>query len=82
MAKETENNNVTSLNDCLMSDLVPVSKWNDYFSYPTNGALRQLIFYAERYNFKNVVKKLGNRLYISISAFNKWVEEQNKEAAI
>lgn len=63
--------------DCIMKDLVPVSKWQETFSYPSKSALRKLIFNAETNNFNKVIKRLGNRLYISISAFNKWVEEQN-----
>ena len=26
-------------------DLVPVSKWNEHFTYPSVGAIRQFIFY-------------------------------------
>ena len=63
---------------CILEDLIPVSKFNDYFKYPSVGALRQLIFHKDKYGFHNITKKVGNRLYISITAFNKWVEEQNK----
>jgi len=58
-------------------NLIPVSKFNDYYDYPTVGAIRQYYFYKEKYKFGNVVKKIGGRLYISIPDFNKWVEEQN-----
>lgn len=67
-------------NVCIMQDLVPVSKWQEKFNYPTKSSLRKLIFYAETNNFKKVIKRIGNRIYISISAFNKWVEEQNQIA--
>lgn len=60
-------------------DLVPVSKWNEYYPFPTVGALRQFIFYADKYNFKKVIRKIGNRMYIKASAFFDWVEETNKE---
>ena len=61
-------------------DLIPVSKWNEHFTYPSVGAIRQLIFYNTN-NFNNhVIRKLGNRLYIKVSAFNEWVEN-NKEIA-
>lgn len=65
---------------CVLDDLIPVSKFNEYFKYPTTGTLRQIIFRKEKYKFENVIKKLGGRIYISISAFNKWVEEQNQIA--
>lgn len=73
-------NNENSRNQCILEDLIPLSKFNDYYKYPSVGALRQLVFYKDKYNFHNITKKLGNRLYISISAFNKWVEEQNQLA--
>lgn len=65
---------------CIMQDLVPVSKWQEKFNYPTKASLRKLIFNSETNNFKKVIKRIGNRIYISISAFNKWVEEQNQIA--
>jgi len=55
-------------------DLIPLSKWNDYFDFPTTGALRQLVFYNTN-NFANkVIRKIGKRLYIKISEFDAWVE--------
>ena len=51
-------------------ELIPVSKWNDYFDYPTLGALRQLIFYQNTNGFSKVLRKMGKtRLYIKTSAF-------------
>lgn len=75
----TKENELQQTNVCVLSDLIPLSKFNDYYPQISVGAIRQYRFYAKKYNFQNVVKKLGNRLYISISAFNTWVEEQNKE---
>lgn len=61
-------------------ELIPVSKWNDYFDYPTLGALRQLIFNQNTNGFSKVLRKMGkNRLYIKTSAFFDWVEEINKD---
>ena len=55
-------------------DLIPLSKWNDYFDFPTTGALRQLVFYNTN-NFANkVIRKIGKRIYIKVSAFFEWVE--------
>lgn len=71
--KQVQTNNV-----CVMDDLIPLSKWNEKFSYPSSGAIRQYIYYADKYNFHNITKRIGNRIYISISAFNAWVENQNK----
>lgn len=59
-------------------DLVPVSKWNEHFLYPTVAAIRQWMFRNTK-EFNNiVVRKIGNRNYIKVSAFNQWVEDINK----
>lgn len=61
------------------SDLIPVSKWNEKFSYPTVGSIRQLIFYnTDNFNEK-VIRKIGKRLYIKVSEFWSWIEETSKQ---
>lgn len=55
-------------------DLIPLSKWNDYFDFPTTGALRQLVFYNTNNFAHKVIRKIGKRLYIKISEFDAWVE--------
>lgn len=62
-------------------DLVPVSKWNEHFTYPSVGAIRQFIFYNTDDFNSRVIRKMGKRLYINVSAFYKWVEENCKEVA-
>ncbi len=59
-------------------ELIPLSKWNDYYDYPTVGALRQLVFYEDTNGFNKVVRRVGKRIYIKTSEFFKWVEETNK----
>jgi len=60
--------------------LIPVSKWNDFYPYPTVKALRQLIFFKDENGFKKVLRKIGGRIYIVESEFFKWVEETGKIA--
>lgn len=55
-------------------DLVPLSRWNDYYPYPTIGALRQLVFHNEDDFRKRVTRTIGKRMYIKVSAFKEWVE--------
>lgn len=62
--------------------LVPVSRWNDCYDYPSVGSLRQLIFYNTNGFKDKVVKLVGKRQYIEISAFQQWVEETNSQKAI
>lgn len=63
-------------------DLIPLSKFTEYSKYPTVGALRQLIFYNTKGFKDKVVKIIGNRQYIKISAFQQWVEETNSPKAV
>lgn len=70
------NDKIKNLN-FIMEDLIPLSKYGEYYDFPSVGALRQYIFHEKKYHFQNVYKKVGNRIYISISEFNKWVIEQN-----
>jgi len=63
-------------------DLIPVSKWNNYYDYPTVGALRQLIFY-DKDSFKDrVIRRINKRLYIKASEFFMWVEENQQKGGI
>ena len=56
-------------------DLVPLSRFNDYFEFPLVSNLRYHNFY-NTYGFnKKVIRKLGKRLYIKISALKDWIEE-------
>lgn len=62
-------------------ELIPVTKWNTYFDYPTLGSIRQLIFYnTDNFNDK-VLRKIGKRQYIKVSEFFKWVEDTNRKTA-
>ena len=64
-------------------DLVPLSRFNEYYEYPTVGALRQLLFYNTDGFEDKVIRRIGKRIYIKISAFKAWIEEtNNKEGGI
>lgn len=58
--------------------LIPVSEWNDYYPHPTVGAIRQLIFLDTNNFNKEVVRKIGKRIYIKTSNFFEWVEKYGK----
>ena len=59
-------------------DIVPVSKWNEHFEYPTVKAIRQWIF-RNKDNFnQKVIREIGNKQYIKMSAFKDWIEEINR----
>lgn len=73
------NQNVQTLNT--IPEIIPLSKFNDYFPYPTIGALRQYNFYGDKNGFNKVVVRIGKRVYIKISAFKEWIEEGTGEKA-
>lgn len=69
-------NNLINMQNKL--DIIPVSKWNKHFEYPTVGAIRQWMFKNTKKFNELVVRTVGTRKYIKISAFQQWVEETNK----
>ena len=73
--KQTEVQTITKREE----ELIPLSEWNNYYSFPSVGALRQLVFYNKA-GFNKVVRKISGRLYIKVSDFNQWVEENGKIA--
>lgn len=62
-------------------ELIPLTKWNDYYDYPTVGSLRQLVYFEDTNGFSKVIRRIGCRIYIKVSAFFDWVEETNRVRA-
>lgn len=58
-------------------DLIPLSKFNEFFPYPTVAALRQYYFYGHKNGFINVVKHIGKRIYIDLNAYRNWVNNNS-----
>ena len=57
-------------------DMVPLSRFNDFYPYPSVGSLRQLLFYNTNGFADKVIRRIGNkRIYIKISALKSWIEE-------
>jgi hypothetical protein len=61
---------------------IPVSKWNNYYSWPPIGGLRHLIFHAETNGFKHVIKRIGRRVLIDRLAYERWIETHNESGEI
>lgn len=57
--------------------LILVTDWHKYFDYPTLGALRALIFNADKNGFNKVIRRIQSRVLIHVDAFYDWVEEIN-----
>lgn len=62
-------------------ELIPLTKWNNYYDYPTVGSLRQLVYFEDTNGFSKVIRRIGCRIYIKVSAFFDWVEETNRVRA-
>ena len=73
--KKTSQNQTSQLTN---QELIPLTKWNDYFDYPTIGTLRQLVYFEDTNGFSKVIRRIGCRIYIKVSAFFDWVEETNR----
>lgn len=62
--------------------LIPLSKWNDYYPYPTVGALRQYYFYKDSNGFAEVCENggmNGGRILIKEKSLFEWIENRKKK---
>lgn len=66
-------------------DMVLLSDWNKYFAYPKLDSFRQMIWQSknapvDKYNgLHKVTRNLAGRVYVKVSAFFEWLENQNKQ---
>ncbi len=56
--------------------LIPVTKWNDFHSWPPIGGLRHLIFYEKTNGFSHCILRIGRRVLIDENKFFEWTENQ------
>lgn len=70
---------MTEQTQTVAPELIPVSEFNNFYAYPSVGALRQLIFYNTDNFVKKVIRRIGKRLYVKTPAFFEWVEETNRK---
>ena len=62
--------------------LIPVSKWHQFHCWPSQAALRNLIFNKKTNGFGKVVRRVGRRVLIDEQSFFNWVEQQNSEEEV
>lgn len=53
--------------------MIALTDWNIYFKYPKIGTMRQWDHH-NRYNFKEVTKRIGGHVYIDIKKYTDWFE--------
>ena len=59
--------------------LIPLSKWNEFFVYPSVATIRQLYFNAYKYrktDFDKCIKRVGKRIYIDVDNFKLWINNR------
>ena len=76
MAQEKTTINTTQKEN--FGKLIPVTKWNEYYDFPTIGGLRALIFNAKKNGFDKVIRRIGGRVLVKEDAYFDWVEEIQK----
>ena len=59
------------------NDLISVNDFSEKYPTFTKGALRAYIFNADKNGFKDVIRRIGSRVFIKESNFMKWVEKIN-----
>ena len=57
--------------------LIPLTKWNEYHSWPSVAGLRHLVFHRERNGFINVICKPTRRILIDEDAFFEWAKNHS-----
>jgi hypothetical protein len=64
------------------TDLLSVNDFAKKYPTFTKGTLRAYIFNADSNGFKEVIRRIGARVYIKENAFFNWVERLNGFDAI
>lgn len=59
--------------------MIPLSKWNDFHSWPTVNSLRGMVFSSYRTGADYFVKKIANRLIVDESLFFAWCKMSDEE---
>lgn len=60
--------------------IIPLTRWNDYHSWPPIGGLRHLVFFEDRNGFNKVVIRAGRRVLLDEREFFIWARKQQKES--
>lgn len=58
--------------------LIPLTAWNNYHAWPSQGGLRHLVHQCQENGFDKVIRRAGRRILINEKAFFEWMETQGK----
>lgn len=59
-------------------NLLTLRQFTEANSWPTMGALRNLIFFAKENGFDSVIRRVGTRILIDEESFYRWVDDGQK----
>lgn len=59
------------------NDLISVNDFADKYPTFTKGTLRAYIFNADKNGFREVIRRIGSRVYIKENSFFQWVDKIN-----
>lgn len=62
-----------------VKELIPVTKWPEYYDWPTVAGLRAMIFNAETNGFKTCFKRVQKRVLIDPHEFFACVDRLNSQ---
>ena len=58
--------------------VIPLTKWNEYHTWPPIGGLRHLVFFENQNGFNKVVLRVGRRVLLDEKAFFAWARKQQE----
>lgn len=61
--------------------LIPITRWQDLYDWPSEAALRSYVFNAHRNGFDKVVHRVGRRVLIDEDAFHLWARRRGRTSA-
>lgn len=67
-----------SLQQTKTTRYIRLSKWNQYYDYPTLSAMRNYVAKADKNGIDKAIFRNGKNLYIDEVEFFKWLKEGNK----
>lgn len=59
------------------NDLISVNDFSDKYPTFSRATLRAYIFNADKNGFKDVIRRIGGRVYLKENSFFSWVERIN-----
>lgn len=61
-------------------ELIPLSKWNEMYNWPTVTAFRNIIFHKDTNGANHFIVKIGRRIYIDSKRFFEWARNRKNES--